>query len=741
MVKQEIKSFVMDSGKYSSIACAAPCSLYSVLFESGVSGDPSVSDNAAKLLPYSDSDCVFTAEFEITPLIMSMKNVLLRFLGLDGFCTVEINGHRIGATDNIHRTYVFDVKTKLSLGKNLLKLSFSASENVTVRKVYSSLGSEGSPRLPDMGIFRKIEIIAFNHKIISDVKVKQTHTEGAVRLDLSVKTIGYDELSRAVATLTSPAGNVYFCGFVGGEGNITISDPNLWWPNGLGMQNLYKLNVNLYSESEIEDTYEMKIGLRTVCIERDEDGMTLVVNGARVLAMGGEYMCEDILLSRLSEKRTRALLEDAKKANFNSIFIHGSGYYPENYFFDACDELGLVVWAELPLEDSEAETDTAFCESVSKELSDNLMRMVHHPSLGVIVGNAGVHRLLGSDTAAAEFAEEFSAFDGMNVFDLKGETRKHLVRVGHPSLPTYDTAIRLAEPEKRNLGSDIFELHGADRDVVIDMIFGAYDIYPYANGMKELSYVTGMCSAELSMLDVEQARRKDRKPLGIFMRRMNDPWPSISPSGVDYYGGRKPLHYYERVFFAPVRVSVVGSGTRVKFIVSNDMRQDYVGVFSYAVMNSKNLPVFRDSFPIRVKASSNLRVHDVDLNSAISGHENEYYLLYSVSDKNNEASKGIHLFTKNKRFAFQKPDYSIEITGNGTEYIATVSADCFVKGVEVSFDGEDVSIDKNYFDITGKAPVRIRLTTPRITTIEKLKRVIRVRSVCDLGVEEYTAPL
>jgi hypothetical protein len=107
-----------------------------------------------------------------------------------------------------------------------------------------------------------------------------------------------------------------------------------------------------------------------------------------------------------------------------------------------------------------------------------------------------------------------------------------------------------------------------------------------------------------------------------------------------------------------------------------------------------------------------------------------------VSDKNNEASKGIYLFTKNKRFVFEKPNYSIEITGNGTEYIATVSADCFVKGVEVSFEGEDVFIDKNYFDITGKAPVRIRLTTPRITTIEKLKRVIRVRSVCDLGVEE-----
>ena len=737
MVRQEIKSFVMDSGEHSGLQCTAPCSLYSVLYNKGIVGDPSISDNAAKLLPYSKKGCTFTAEFEITPLIMSMKNVLLRFLGLDTLCKIEVNGHEIGCADNMHRTYVFDVKTKLNLGKNLLKLTFSAPENdPSVRKTYSSFGADGSPYLPDMGIFRKIEVVAFNHKIISDVKVKQTHSDGSVRLDLSISTVGYDDLSRAVATLTSPAGNVYFCGFVGGEGNITISDPNLWWPNGLGMQNLYKLNVNLYSESEIEDTYEMKIGLRTVSLERDENGMTLVVNGSPVLAMGGEYMSEDILLSRLSEARTRALLEDAKKANFNSIFIHGSGYYPENYFFDACDELGLIVWSELPVTDSDRADDEAFKESVKAELSDNLTRMAHHPSLCVIVGNKRVSSLFCSDKEASEFIGSFSAFEGMNVFDLSGESKNHFVRVGHYSLPTYSTVTKLAEPEKRNLGSDVFELHGAKREVVIDMISGAYDSYPYANGMKELSYVMGMCSAELSMRDVLEARRREKKPLGILMCRMNDPWPSISPSAVDYYGGRKPLHYYERAFFSPVRISVVRNGTRVKFIVSNDQRQDYVGIFAYAVMNSKNQPVFRDSFPIRVKAFSNLRVHEADLGTAISGHELEYYLSYSVTDKSSEASKGIHLFTEIKRFAFPKPNYSVEITGNGTEYVATVSSDCFAMGVEVSFDGEEAFLDKNYFDLTGKAPVRLRLKTPRMTTIEKLKRVMKIRSVYDLGKEE-----
>ena len=135
MVRQEIESFVMDSGEYSGLQCTAPCSLYSVLYDNGIVGDPSISNNAAMLLPYSKKGCTFTAEFEITPLIMSMKNVLLRFLGLDTLCKIEVNGYEIGNTDNMHRTYVFDVKTKLNLGKNLLKLTFSAPTNgLSVRK-------------------------------------------------------------------------------------------------------------------------------------------------------------------------------------------------------------------------------------------------------------------------------------------------------------------------------------------------------------------------------------------------------------------------------------------------------------------------------------------------------------------------------------------------------------------------------------------------------------------------------
>ena len=737
MVKQEIKSFHMECSGHTGLSCAAPCSLFSVLLEHNIIEDPSLADDTRALAAYSARGCTFNATFEVTPLVLSMKNVLLRFSGLDTLCTVVLNGHEIAKVDNMHKVYDFDVKTKLHIGDNELKLIFKApNEGDDLRKAYFAFGTDGTPRLIDMGIFRKVEILAFNHKIISDVSVKQTHTDGMVRLDLALKTYGYDDLARAVATLTSPAGNVYFCGFVGGEGHITVSDPNLWWPNGLGMQNLYKLNVNLYSEIEIEDTYEMNIGLRTLALKETNGTPELLVNDTPVFIMGGEYMCEDILLPRLTRERTRAVLEDAKSANFNSILIHGSGCYPENHLFDACDELGLLVLTQLPIVDSQNEDSEEIRTVLKTEILDSLTRVDHHPSFALVIGNGRVGRLFKSDEEIREFADSFCDFESMNVFDAHGVCERHLVRIAHNSVPSYESVAKFVDKKKRNIGSVFFENHGADRAAVTEMLSHALESYPYANGMDELAYVTGLSAAELSTREVDEIRRLKSRPFGILMQRMNESQISISPSAVDYYGGKKPLHYFERTFFAPVRISAVANGTRIKFVVSNDMRMDYVGVFAYQIMNSDNKPVFRDSFPIRARASSNLEVHNADIGSVISGHEEEYYLLYTVSDKCNEVSKGLLLFTNLKHFKFKKPNCSIAISGTGMEYTVTVSSEHFVKGVEISFDGEDVQLDKNYFDITGKAPVKIQLRTKRMTSIERLKRVVKVRTVYDLGEAE-----
>jgi beta-mannosidase len=70
------------------------------------------------------------------------------------------------------------------------------------------------------------------------------------------------------------------------------------------------------------------------------------VNGVEFFAMGADYIPEDNLLSRVTPQRTLDLLEQCVAPNFNTVRVWGGGYYPDDWFYDICDELGLVVWQD-----------------------------------------------------------------------------------------------------------------------------------------------------------------------------------------------------------------------------------------------------------------------------------------------------------------------------------------------------------------------------------------------------------
>ena len=127
---------------------------------------------------------------------------------------------------------------------------------------------------------------------------------------------------------------------------LVIEDPQLWWPNGLGDQPLYDVEVSMRIGEKECDVWKKRIGLRTLTVKREKDAwgesFAHEVNGVCFFAMGADY----ILLGRRSRERTQRLLEDCRLANFNSIRVWGGGFYPDDWFYDLCDELGLVVWQD-----------------------------------------------------------------------------------------------------------------------------------------------------------------------------------------------------------------------------------------------------------------------------------------------------------------------------------------------------------------------------------------------------------
>ena len=103
--------------------------------------------------------------------------------------------------------------------------------------------------------------------------------------------------------------------------------------------------------------------------------------------MGADYIPEDNIISRTSRERSKQLILDCVNANFNAIRVWGGGYYPDDYFFDLCDELGLIVFFDLMFACSAYPFGKEFSDNVSVEIKDNMLRLRHHACIGIISGN------------------------------------------------------------------------------------------------------------------------------------------------------------------------------------------------------------------------------------------------------------------------------------------------------------------------------------------------------------------
>lgn len=221
MVRREIRSFVQE-GLSTPLALEVPFSLASLIGE----GKIAKSDISG--------DVVFSTSVFADSVALSIKHICVKLGRLSAPCEVLLNGNSIGRADGEHLFYIFGVAGLLNEGENKLSVVFSASAEPS-----------------HIGIFEPVEIVRFNNAIINKVSLTQKHDGDSVTVGIRLDMIGSTENVRAVATLTSSAGQIYYAGLTKGKGSINIRDPLYWWPHGYGVQNLYKLTINLYGDTDI----------------------------------------------------------------------------------------------------------------------------------------------------------------------------------------------------------------------------------------------------------------------------------------------------------------------------------------------------------------------------------------------------------------------------------------------------------------------------------------------------------
>ena len=353
----------MHGGGY-NVTGSIPGSVYSFLYlDNKLLPNPHYRDNEDLYLALAEHEYVFERTFSFTPTNHPVKLVCE---GLDTLCTIYLNGEKVADTDNMHVCYSFDVGNLLQAGENHLQVIchpvpsyikeknneanlFGANDCMRgypyIRKAHCMMGWDWGPRLPDAGIWKDIYLLEKDSAQITNLHVTQRHEDGRVYLTPTVTNEGG---MVATITVTAPDGNTFS---LPANEETEIENPQLWWPNGMGAQPLYTVTASLVENGITVDEKQVKIGLRQLKLIRQKDefgeGFYHEVNGKAMFAMGADYIPEDNIFRRITPARTRTLLTHCRDCHFNAIRVWGGGYYHNDFFFDICDELGLVVFFDL----------------------------------------------------------------------------------------------------------------------------------------------------------------------------------------------------------------------------------------------------------------------------------------------------------------------------------------------------------------------------------------------------------
>jgi len=626
-----------NSGDYACVM-NLPTDGISALHDAGLIPDPYWGRNEYDLRWIAERDWTATRTFHLTK-----ADVDLVLSGVDTIVEVAVNGQIILLCDNAFRDFRVNLADVALVGENHISVTFKNSiahaaklqdaqpfylpyqegnnpiPNVNLlRKPQCDYGWDWNIALAPFGIYGTLAIEPRTAPRLDYLTVDQNHTDDKVDLTINLAISNYEGPVTA-----SIDGQTVTAQVVQGRCMLTatIQSPQIWWPAGQGDQPLYDLEVSFAS---VMATRRIGVRRMELITEKDEAGLGFKfrVNGRDVFAKGANWIPADALAGQITPAKTHELLQSAVDANMNMIRIWGGGRYEADWFYDLCDEMGLMVWQDFMFACNTYPSDAEYLENVRIEVTENVQRLQHHACLALWCGdneligaltwfketradrdrylvnydrlNHTVERALKAADPDAIWWPSSPSPGPLNFNDAwhdDGSGDMHFWSVWHEgrdfdhyrdvaprfcsefgfqSYPSMTSIRQFADSPDHNIAAPVLEAHQKNAGGNARIAETMFRYFRWPKHFDDFVYLSQVQQGIAIKTAVTHWRSLKPHCMGTLIWQLNDTWPVCSWASLNHGGDWKLLHHMARDFYAPVLVTAVPKDGQIELRAIND---------------------------------------------------------------------------------------------------------------------------------------------------------------------------
>ncbi len=730
------------------------------LHQAGLIPDPYWGRNEYQLrwIGQSDWTVTRTIDLEQTDYVLCLEE-------LDTVATVVVNGKAVFEAANAFRRYRIDISDVLTIGRNEVEIQFRSAIKAAeeeqarqpffvpyhtqnnplangnmLRKQQCDFGWDWNIALAPFGIYGAIRLEPKQAARIEAVQISQEHSPGvaAVSVSVALEAPAPHDMAWSITLCGQSASGVLLAGASQIKAALRIETPDLWWPAGWGDQPLHDLVITVGDQQT-----RRRLGLRDLKLISEPDGVgrsfKLSVNGQDVFARGANWIPADALAGRIEPNEVRDLLGSAVAANMNMIRVWGGGRYEPGWFYDMCDELGLMVWQDFMFACNLYPATEGFLAEAALEARDVVLRLHHHACLAVWCGdNEVIGALTWFEESIKDRDRYLVAYDRLNrtletaLKDVSPEANwwpsspspgplsfgdawhddssgdMHFWSVWHEgrdfdhyrdvaprfcsefgfqSYPSMPVIRRFAAEQDWNIASPVMESHqknGGGNARIAETMFRSFR---FPTDFESFVYLSQVQQGIAIKTAVTHWRTLKPHCMGMLYWQLNDSWPVCSWSSLNHGGSWKLLHHMARHFYAPVIVTVVPQENRLAVKAVNDTRSPVAVAVELLALGldgaMRTLGAYEQDLPV------DKAVLVTDL--AVDGLRPDEVLLVRWRDKDGQHHQGQDLFARRpfKAYALQpaRLNLSVEREAEAYRLIFASEAPAFFVGVEASAAG------------------------------------------------------